>query len=525
MKKNILLLINGFGVERADSYSVYSAELMPNMDRLTRDRIFVSLPNNYLEYKSAYRNFSMGINDPLTYTLIENSLFNATVPDNQVYKYILAQVNNLKSRLHIICYWDSDKTVEQLITFLREIERETIQKIFVHLVLCQNSLNDYKQIDKDLNTLNYDVGANVKIGVITGEDNLNDLVNCKDLAKCFITEFGEKWKDLSKKIEVQIQTRTIPRQTRTFSVTPTYRFEENDQVLVFNYSNIDITKFRNELYEQKFRQLNFDTIPFYSLFPIKAEKPLPFMYNFAVSANYTLNSLNSIKARCLVMDSKDKCSFINYYLTGLRNEISDSLKYLPTDDGFIYDPNKVLDTIKKYDNELYIINYEIDTCRTFEEMQDRLRKIDAVVGALDTYIHENNMSMFITSFYGLEKMMYNAKQELLKINFSGRVPLVIDDDEISLNAYNINEGSLYDLCNSVLWNINKAYTLGGIIKKKSKLLSFLYKKPKANNMEEAKAEVQQAQPEQPVTEATPAAQVAPTQAAPAQPEVPNGGQQ
>ena len=479
MKKNILLLINGFGIERADSYSVYSAELMPNMERLTREKVFISIPNNYLEYKSAYRNFSMGIDYPLTYTLIDNSLFNAKVPDNQVYKYILAQVNNYKSRLHIFCFWDSDKTIEQLITFIREIQRETIQKIFVHLILCQNSLNDYKEIDKGLNTLNYDAGSNVKIGIVTGENNLYDIANCKDLAKNIITEFGEKWKDLSKKVEVQIQARTIPRDTRTFSVTPTYRFEENDQVLIYNYSNVDITRFRTELYEQKFRQLNMDNVPFYSLFPIKAEKPLPFMYNFAVSANYTLNSLKSINARCLVMDYKEKCSFINYYLTGLRNEIDNSLKYLPTNDGFIYDPSKVIDTIKKYDNELYIINYEIDSCKTFEEMKDRLNKIDAVIGALDTYIHENNMSMFITSFYGFERMMYNAKQELLKINFSGRVPLIIDDDEINLSSYNINEGNLYKLCNSILWNINNNYKEEGLIKRKSKLFSFLYKKPKA----------------------------------------------
>ena len=119
MKKNILLLINGFGIERTDSYSVYSAQLMPNMDRLTREKIFVSTPNNFLDYKSAYRKFSMGIDYPLTYNLIENNLFNAAIGENQVFKYITTQVNNLKSRLHIICFWDSDKTVDQLLSFIR----------------------------------------------------------------------------------------------------------------------------------------------------------------------------------------------------------------------------------------------------------------------------------------------------------------------------------------------------------------------------------------------------------------------
>ena len=42
MKKNILLLINGFGIEQSDSINVYSETLMPNMDRLTKEKLFVS---------------------------------------------------------------------------------------------------------------------------------------------------------------------------------------------------------------------------------------------------------------------------------------------------------------------------------------------------------------------------------------------------------------------------------------------------------------------------------------------------
>ena len=42
MKKNILLLINGFGIEQADSVNVYDEKLMPNMDRLTKEKLFAS---------------------------------------------------------------------------------------------------------------------------------------------------------------------------------------------------------------------------------------------------------------------------------------------------------------------------------------------------------------------------------------------------------------------------------------------------------------------------------------------------
>ena len=479
MKKNILMLINGFGVERNDSYNVYSESLMPNLDKLTKERVFVSIPNKYLDYKSAYRNFSMGINNPLTYSLIENNINSGEFEDNQLLKYIMNETVTHKSRLHVMCFWDSDKTLEHLIPFLKSLHKYNISRIFIHLVLCQNSLEDYKDIAKGLNSLNYDVDPNVKIGVVTGENNLYNMLNAKDLVKNFVTEFGEKWKDLNKKVGVLVQTRTVPKDTRTFSVNPTYKFEENDQVLLFNYNNVDFTQFRKELYLQKYRQLDLDSIKFYSLFPVKAEGvQYPFMYNFAVSSNYTLDTLKQIKATCIVMDKAEHCSYINYYLTGLRNTIDDDLKYIPTDDGFIYDENKLLEVIKTYNKDLYIINYEIDTCKTLEEIKNRLASIDKVIGAVSKYCEENSVGLFITSLYGIDKMMYNAKQELVKINFSGRCPLVIADNEISLSNYTVLEGTLYDLANTIFTNINAQYKVPGILKKKSSLLSIFYKKPK-----------------------------------------------
>ena len=82
MKKNILLLINGFGIEQADSYNVYSKEVMPNLDKLTTDGVFKTIQNNYLDYKSGYRNFSIGISEPLTYSLIENEVSSKAYKDN-----------------------------------------------------------------------------------------------------------------------------------------------------------------------------------------------------------------------------------------------------------------------------------------------------------------------------------------------------------------------------------------------------------------------------------------------------------
>ncbi len=72
MKKNILLLINGFGVEQRDSYNVYSETLMPNMDKLTKTCLFGSLNSGDYDYKTGFRRFSIGISEALTYSKVNN---------------------------------------------------------------------------------------------------------------------------------------------------------------------------------------------------------------------------------------------------------------------------------------------------------------------------------------------------------------------------------------------------------------------------------------------------------------------
>jgi len=478
MKKNILLLINGFGIERTDSYNVYSKELMPNMDRITTERLFVSIPNNYLDYKSAYRNFSIGTSMSLTYNLIENNISNLEYKKNELLRYITNETIKHNSRLHIICYYENEKTLEHLTTYIKEIHNQTSCKIFLHIILCQKSLTAYKDISRSFTSINYDMGNNIKIGVITGENNLYDNSAIKDIIKLFMTEFGEKWRDLTKKAEVLEQNKTNPCDTRSFGVNADFKFEENDQVLIFNYNNIDISLLMKELYLQRFRQINLDNVAFYSLFPVKAEKKIPFMYNFVVASNYALSSLKSINANCIVFDKRENCPYINYYMTGLRNTIDDDLKYVPTDDGFIYDSTKLMDNIKNYDKYLTIINYDISSCKTLEEMRDRLSKIDSVIGVLYDYCKDNNYGLFITSLYGIETEIYNQKQELCRIDFYGRSPLVICDNSINTTNYSVTEGSLFDLSNTIFWNINNSYKTPGILKKKSSLLSFLYKKPK-----------------------------------------------
>ena len=85
--------------------------------------------------------------------------------------------------------------------------------------------------------------------------------------------------------------------------------------------------------------------------------------------------------------------------------------------------------------------------------------------------------------------MYNAKAELCKISFYSKVPVIIQDYDINLIDYALNEGNMYELANTLLFNSNKEYKNMGLLKKKSKLFSFLYKKPKNTALKEKKTTI------------------------------------
>ena len=152
------------------------------------------------------------------------------------------------------------------------------------------------------------------------------------------------------------------------------------------------------------------------------------------------------------------------------------MKYYATDDDFIYDKDKLLAFLKDKEQELIIINYDISDCKLVDDIEEKLRKIDIIIGILDTYIKEISGALIISSLYGIEKELYNKKQELCKINFSVRVPIIVDDISYSKKNYSLSEGSIYDLSNTVFKNINNKYNGNSLIKRKSSLFSIFYKK-------------------------------------------------
>ena len=60
MKKTVLFLINGFGIEKKDSYSIYDAKALPTLDEMMNNNLYTSLESNASDYTTGYQLFSTG---------------------------------------------------------------------------------------------------------------------------------------------------------------------------------------------------------------------------------------------------------------------------------------------------------------------------------------------------------------------------------------------------------------------------------------------------------------------------------
>ena len=109
MKKTVLFLMNGFGVEQVDSYSIYSDTLMPNLASYIKDYLFSPIESKYINMDDGFLGFSTGSKLPLSYTLMDR-VYN----DYSTSKNFNFFIQNIKpdGRLHLFCYVESDRILE-----------------------------------------------------------------------------------------------------------------------------------------------------------------------------------------------------------------------------------------------------------------------------------------------------------------------------------------------------------------------------------------------------------------------------
>jgi len=457
MKKTVLFLMNGFGIEQIGSYNVYNDKLMPNLDKYTKEYLFSSIDTKSFDMISGYRKFSLGLDIPLTYSLIDN--YQDKFDKNPNINLFL---NNIKenSKIQLYLFLENEKSFEHIKSFIKFIRKTKDNKMLLHLILTSKDDKNYKEVERILNKFIYDY-KECSIASIVGLNTLTqtNLISYMNLLK---NEVGEKWRELNRKFTSLTQDKILPIDVKEFYVNEGFKLESDDVFFFFNYEYTNLTNLVSNLSNC------------YSLFQINGIKYSMFAYP---KSNVSMaNSLKKINTKSVILTNKQNIGLINYYCCGLENVSNDSIVYGNIDNNLLLNQEYIKSVIDNPNYNLIIIDYHIDDAKDVKELTDKLISLDYILGYIHDYIKEKEYSLFISSLYGMKKELPLDNFTKALVDFSSKVPFLVIDKVFTKTNFRIDFGDTYNLAHTVYTNINKEYDINAVLIKKKGIISKLLKK-------------------------------------------------
>ena len=463
MKKTVLFLMNGFGIEQLDSYSIYNAKLMPNLDSYTKNHLFAAISTPSYNLVSGYRVFSTGSKYPLSCSLIDSYIDKFETNQN-----LMFYLNSIKpeGKIHLFLSLENEKSIEHIRSFLKFIRSKKQNKIFIHLVLTGDNIDNYKEVERLINKIVYEL-VDCKLGIIVGINSLN-AVNLLAFMNMFQNEVGEKWREVSKKISSLVSLKTEPKNVKEFFLNEGFKFDVNDSIFFFNYELANMTNFVNNIS----KLTNTDT--YFSMFPLTGIK-YP-MFAYPKSGISMVNYLEKINAKALVLADSSSMRVINYYCCGLQSVVSPRISFAKTDNDLLLNQDNIKAIIRDSDYDLIMIDFRIDDVKNVDELNKKLSKLDGILRYIHDFCVENKISLFISSLYGMQKEIPVDNFTRAFINFAGKVPFVVIDPVFNKANFSLGLGDIHTLADTVYTNINSKHNGGDVlIKRKNPLLKMLKK--------------------------------------------------
>lgn len=460
MKKTVLFLMNGFGIEQIGSYNVYKPELMPNLDKYTQQYMFSSIESPAYNLSEGYRLFSTGSTKPLTYSLINNYLEKF----NQI-KSLNNYIDSIKenSKIQLFFFMEKEENYTHLKELVSTIKLKKNNPVYLHIVLTSPDTNNYKEIDKIISKLSYDFKECI-IASIVGIETLKTCDLTSTYMNLLKNEVGEKWREISKKLNSLATLKIAPKHSKEMYMNEGFKLDSSDSFLFFNYEYVDLTKFISNITSITNNE------NYCSVFPIKGIKtPL---FGYPTSGISMSKSLEKIEANALILTSGYNMPITNYYCNGLQNVVSNRISFTKIEESFV----KIRDIIEKSDYDLIIIDYQIDNVNNITDLNNRLKNLDNMLVYVHDFCIEKKISLFISSLYGMKKEIKTDNYTNSLVDFSSKVPFIAIDPVFNKTNFTIGLGNTFNLANTVYTNINNKYDGGEVLIKKKGYITKMLKK-------------------------------------------------
>lgn len=462
MKKTVLFLMNGFGIEQANSYNIYNSKLMPNLDSYTQKYLFSSISANTYNLANGYRMFSTGSNIPLSYSLIHNYMekFN----ENPNMNFFVTNVNS-EAKIQLYLFLENEKSLEHLKYMLKFIRTKCNNKIFLHVVLTSVDVENYKVLERILSKINYDY-RDCRLSSIIGVNTLKSgkLDTYMNLLK---NQIGEKWIEVARKIQSLSSSKIAPCDVKEFYVNDGFKIDSNDVYFFMNYDQVNITALLENINKLT------SVVKYFSMFPMTGIK-YP-MFAYPVSSRSMVESLKKIDAKALILSDGFSIPYINFMANGFSNVVPENISYTRIDTEPL-NKEKLDSIIRDSEYELIIINYQIDNSNNVAELKDKLSKLDLILKVVHDVCITNEISLFISSLYGMNKEIGVDNFTKAHIDFSAKVPVIVIDPVFKKENFRLDFGDIYNLAHTIYTNINNKYNGGDVLIKKKSSLSKMIKK-------------------------------------------------
>ena len=476
-KKTILFLVNGFGIEKKESYSIYDEKLMPTFDSFTKKYLFSTIKSNVNNYYDGFRNMSLDVNELYNYSVIDQEIELKKIGANQIFMNLIQDVELKKGNLHIFCLVDTSlKIINHLQEILKIINANQRKKVYLHFIVSSNNIEDYKALINIFSKINMELNEVAPIGMITGLNSIDNQATQPDLNfyfRMFISKVGEKWQSFTQKFDVLYGMKTIPRATKPFLVNTNFDLTDKDTFMFLNYDSINLTNFIKTIDGIRFGDTP-NQFSYYSLYPVISSKNISYMYEILPANNSMVKNLESLEANALIFCQKEEVNVINYFANGLRNETSKNLTFVDINP-YLENKELLVKTINQLNQDLIIFNTKIDNTNKTQELKEKLANIDNLLKALYDNMNGSKYTLIISSLYGMNKLMTNEKDKICQVIFSGKVPFIFIDDFITKKDYLVEEGTINDLLRTAYKNMKKNSKYDSLVEKQNGLYKLFFK--------------------------------------------------
>ena len=237
MKKSVIFLINGLGIEKPGSYSISIDQAMPQLSKVKETSYFTTAITSSLEYRSAYQRFFLGDTYRLELEYIQKNILNETLATNQTYLSFVEATKRPNSKIHFFVEPTNDKVVEQINNLVKTLPLDNDKKIYVHLILTQQTINEYDKLISIINYIKFHLDSHITVGFVMGAEYLPENLTKVELdyiKKLLFYCSAERWTETEKKLTSLKETKVRPCEVQGFCANNDCYLSNGDTIMFFN---------------------------------------------------------------------------------------------------------------------------------------------------------------------------------------------------------------------------------------------------------------------------------------------------